>query len=71
MKRNDIKALHDQTIEQLTAQIEEMEKEYVLNKMKHRSNQGNVKPGNFKIVRKDIARIKTIIHEKQLATKAS
>ena len=67
MKRNDIKALHDQTVDQLNTQIDDLEKEYTLERMKHRSNQqGNVKPGKFKIMRKDLARLKTILKEKQL-----
>ncbi len=66
MKRNDIKALHDQTSDQLVAQIDELEKEFVLARMKHRSNQETKNAGRFKIMRKDIARMKTILKEKSL-----
>ena len=65
MKRNDITALHDQTPDQLRVQIDELEQAYVLSRMKHRSNQ-DTKPGRLKIMRKDIARLKTILKEKEL-----
>lgn len=70
MKRNDITKLHQKTIEELVAELNEIEVRFrqarleeAADKLKNRRE--------LHSLRKDIARYKTIIREKELAQKAA
>ncbi|MBT3249729.1 MAG: 50S ribosomal protein L29 [Candidatus Pacebacteria bacterium] len=70
MKRNDIKALHDKTNGELEQQLVELRKS--LAKAKLELPAGKLEdtrlPGK---IRDDIARVKTILREKQVSAKES
>ncbi len=71
MKRNDITALHDKTIGELEQQLVELRKK--LAKVKLELPVGKLEdtrlPGK---IRADIARVKTILHQKRVsATKSA
>ena len=69
MKRNDIKALHDKSIGELNKQLEKM----LLDLAKARLEKKAGKLANVSLVARladDIARVKTIIHEKELMERA-
>lgn len=64
MKRNDIQALHDMTVSELQAKLAELESE--LGKSKIENAVGKLQnPASLKMTRKAIARIKTILREKE------
>jgi ribosomal protein L29 len=70
MKRNDIKALHDKTIVELEQQLGELEKN--LAKAKLELPTGKLEDMRLPSkLRDDIARVKTVMHEKRLITKTS
>ena len=65
MKRNDISALHNQSVTELNGKLAELEKQLVDARLKIQLGQmKNVKMA--KMIRQDIARIKTVITEKTL-----
>lgn len=70
MKRNDIIALHDKTSGELEQQLEELRKN--LAKAKLELPAGKLEdtrlPGK---IRDDIARVKTVLRQKQVLTKES
>lgn len=65
MKRNDIKALHDQTIPELNQRLVEISEELI----KARLEKGAAKLTNLRLVSTladDLARVKTILGEKMM-----
>ena len=69
MKTNDIKALHQKKIDELKQLLEETQKELVQAKLELAASKLNdtSKPARLA---KDVARIKTILHQKVLEQKA-
>lgn len=65
MKRTDIAALHDMSVEELRSKLTEIEAELGKSKVEHAV--GKLKnPASLTVLRKEIARIKTIVREKEL-----
>lgn len=68
MKRNDIKALADKTVVELNKDLEQLIKD--LAGLRLAAKVGKLdSPAKLKNLRKDIARIKTVMREKELAGK--
>ena len=65
MKRNDITGLHEKDKAELSAQLTELEKELVKARLE-RSAGKLASPAKVKSLSHDIARIKTVIREKEL-----
>jgi large subunit ribosomal protein L29 len=64
MKQNDIQALHEKSVSELNTQLFELESELGKSKVEH--SVGKLKsPSSLKMLRKSIARIKTILREKE------
>ena len=61
MKAKEIKNL---SVEELTKQLEDLKKDLVMLRMQHATNQLD-NPMQIAAVKKDIARVKTIIREKE------
>lgn len=66
MADSNTSELTAKTVEELTTELGSLFKEQFNLRMQRGSGQ-DVKPHNFKRVRRQIARIKTIIHQKQSA----
>ena len=65
MKTNDLKALHDKTVDELQLEAAKLKAEFVKAKIEH----SVVKLANtdsLKTLRKDIAKVKTKIKQKEL-----
>ena len=63
------KELHELTIEELNAKVKELSEELFNLRFRHAIGQLE-NPSSLKNCRKDIARVKTILREKELAAKA-
>ena len=63
------KELHELTIEELNAKVKELYEELFNLRFRHAIGQLE-NPSSLKNCRKDIARVKTILREKELAQKA-
>ena len=66
MKASELRAKTD---EELQAQLESLKKDLFFLRMQHATNQLN-NPLKLQTVKKDIARVKTIIRERELRTEA-
>lgn len=66
MKRNDITALQEKSITELRQQLSGLEKDLVKARLE-RSAGKLENPAKVKSFSKDIARVKTVIREKQLS----
>ena len=64
MKAKEIKQVRDLTIEKLEEKLQELKKDLFMLRMQHATNQLE-NPMQIAAVKKDIARIKTIIREKE------
>ena len=65
MKRTEITALHEMSVEELRSKLAELESE--LGKSKVENVVGKLKnTASLTLLRKEIARIKTIVREKEL-----
>ena len=64
MKAKEIKELRGLTIEKLQEKLQELKKDLFMLRMQHATNQLD-NPMQIAAVKKDIARIKTIIREKE------
>ena len=64
MKAKEIKDLRGMTAEKLEEKLQELKKDLFMLRMQHATNQLD-NPMRLNAVKKDIARIKTIIREKQ------
>ena len=64
MKAKDIKDLRGLTVEKLEEKLQELKKDLFMLRMQHATNQLD-NPMQIAAVKKDIARIKTIIREKE------
>ena len=64
MKAKEIKELRDQSSEKLAEKLQELKKDLFMLRMQHATNQLD-NPMQIAAVKKDIARIKTIIREKE------
>ena len=64
MKAKEIKDLRGLTVEKLEAKLQELKKDLFMLRMQHATNQLE-NPLQIAAVKKDIARIKTIIREKE------
>ena len=64
MKAKEIKAVRGQSIEKLQEKLQELKKDLFMLRMQHATNQLD-NPMQIAAVKKDIARIKTIIREKE------
>ena len=66
MKAKEIKEIRGQSVEKLEAKLQELKKDLFMLRMQHATNQLD-NPMQIAAVKKDIARIKTIIREKTIA----
>ena len=66
MKANE---LRDKSTEELQAQLVSLQKDLFFLRMQHATNQRD-NPLKIQTVKKDIARVKTIIRERELRTEA-
>ena len=64
MKAKEIKEIRELSVEKLEAKLQELKKDLFMLRMQHATNQLD-NPLRIAIVKKDIARIKTIIREKE------
>ena len=64
MKAKEIKDLRGLTVEKLQEKLQELKKDLFMLRMQHATNQLD-NPMQIAAVKKDIARIKTIIREKE------
>ena len=64
MKAKEIKEVRDLSIEKLEEKLQELKKDLFMLRMQHATNQLE-NPMQIAAVKKDIARIKTIIREKE------
>ena len=64
MKAKEIKEVRGLSIEKLEAKLQELKKDLFMLRMQHATNQLD-NPMKIAAVKKDIARIKTIIREKE------
>ena len=64
MKAKEIKEIRGLSIEKLEAKLQELKKDLFMLRMQHATNQLD-NPMQIAAVKKDIARIKTIIREKE------
>ncbi len=64
MKAKEIKDLRGLTVEKLEEKLQELKKDLFMLRMQHATNQLD-NPMQIAAVKKDIARIKTIIREKE------
>ena len=64
MKAKEIKELRGLTVEKLEQKLQELKKDLFMLRMQHATNQLE-NPMQIAAVKKDIARIKTIIREKE------
>lgn len=67
MKSNDIKALHDKTIEELNAQLKDLQ--MLLAKSRLEKAAGKLKNTHVAMIADDVARIKTVLRNKELTVK--
>jgi len=68
MKSNDIKALHNKTIKELQIQLNELL--MLLAKSRLEKRAGKLKNTHTALLSDDVARIKTVIRNKELALEA-
>ena len=64
MKAKEIKEIRGLTVEELNKMLNELKKDLFMLRMQHATNQLD-NPMQINAVKKDIARIKTIIREKE------
>ena len=64
MKAKEIKEIRGLSLEKLEAKLQELKKDLFMLRMQHATNQLD-NPMQIAAVKKDIARIKTIIREKE------
>ena len=64
MKAKEIKEIRGLSVEKLEAKLQELKKDLFMLRMQHATNQLD-NPLKIAAVKKDIARIKTIIREKE------
>ena len=64
MKAKEIKDLRGLTVEKLEEKLQELKKDLFMLRMQHATNQLD-NPMQLNAVKKDIARVKTIIREKE------
>ncbi|MBT4722339.1 50S ribosomal protein L29 [Candidatus Falkowbacteria bacterium] len=64
MRSNDIKALHDKTIEELKVQLDELL--MLLAKSRLEKKAGKLKNTHIAMLADDVARVKTVIRNKEL-----
>ena len=64
MKAKEIKEIRNQSVEELLKKLEGLKKDLFMLRMQHATNQLD-NPLKIAAVKKDIARIKTIIREKE------
>ena len=64
MKAKEIKEVRGQSVEKLEAKLQELKKDLFMLRMQHATNQLD-NPMQIAAVKKDIARVKTIIREKE------
>ena len=64
MKAKEIKEIRALSVEKLEAKLQELKKDLFFLRMQHATNQLD-NPIKIAVVKKDIARIKTIIREKE------
>ena len=64
MKAKEIKQVRDLSVEKLQEKLQELKKDLFMLRMQHATNQLD-NPMQIAAVKKDIARVKTIIREKE------
>ena len=64
MKAKEIKEIRGLSVEKLEAKLQELKKDLFMLRMQHATNQLD-NPMQIAAVKKDIARVKTIIREKE------
>ena len=64
MKAKEIKEIRGLSVEKLEAKLQELKKDLFMLRMQHATNQLD-NPMQISAVKKDIARVKTIIREKE------
>ena len=69
MKAKEIKEIRGLSVEDLSKKLNELKKDLFMLRMQHATNQLD-NPLKIQTVKKDIARVKTIIRERELRTEA-
>lgn len=65
MKRNDITALHEKTVAELHKQLNEIQKNLATARLQ--KSVGKLqKPSEIQVLRNDIARVKTVLRNKEI-----
>ena len=64
MKAKEIKEIRGLSVEKLEAKLQDLKKDLFMLRMQHATNQLD-NPMQIALVKKDIARVKTIIREKE------
>lgn len=65
MKRNDITALHEKTVAELQKQLAEIQKNLATARLQ--KSVGKLqKPSEIQVLRNDIARVKTVLRNKEI-----
>jgi ribosomal protein L29 len=64
MRTNDIKALHDKSVGELQVMIQELAKQLAQSRLQKKA--GKLKNTHLALVSDDIARVKTVLKEKEL-----
>lgn len=59
-----VKQIRENTTEEILAQIKEAEREITVTKVKNAAADGSVKPVKVRTLRRDVARMKTVIRER-------
>lgn len=69
MKKNDIQALHQLSVEELNTKLADLQKEFALASMSNAARK-LANTASLKMMRKDIAVVLTILKEKELGAQA-
>ena len=69
MKAKEIKVVRDLSVEKLQEKLQELKKDLFMLRMQHATNQLD-NPLQIAVVKKEIARVKTILREKELRPEA-
>lgn len=65
MKRNDITALQEKTVEQLNKQLSDLQKQVAAARLQKTVGK-LTNPSQIQVMRNDIARVKTVLRQRQL-----
>lgn len=66
MKSNDIRALHEKSLPELKAQVEELSKQLAIARLEKKA--GRRENTHISLIADDLARVKTVMRQKELKT---